>query len=77
MVASSAKKHLSAIDWAQSYQMQIVYIQHNNISAGTRTFKPGTKGVELWRMMLTIESIWLSCLKLCMMNCQKEKRNRM
>ena len=37
----------SAIDWAQSYQMQIVYIQHNNISAGTRTFKPGTKGAEL------------------------------
>ncbi|MBO5452130.1 MAG: isochorismatase family protein [Lachnospiraceae bacterium] len=32
----------SAIDWAQSYQMQIVYIQHNNISVGTRTFKPGT-----------------------------------
>ena len=29
-----------------------------------------------WWMMLTIESIWLSCLKLCMMNCQKEKRNR-
>ena len=37
----------SAIDWAQSHQMQIVYIQHNNISAGTRTFMPGTKGAAL------------------------------
>ena len=37
----------SAIDWAQSYQMQIVYIQHNNLTAGTRTFKPNTKGAEL------------------------------
>lgn len=36
-----------AIDWAVSQQMHIVYIQHNNITAGTRTFKPGTKGAEL------------------------------
>lgn len=28
-----------------------------------------------WWMMLTIESIWLSCLKLCMMNCQKDEMN--
>ena len=25
----------------------MVYIQHNNLSAGTRTFKPGTCGAEL------------------------------
>lgn len=37
----------SAIDWAQNLKMHIVYIQHNNITAGTRTFKPGTKGAEL------------------------------
>jgi len=36
-----------SIEWAQNQQMHIVYIQHNNISAGTRTFKPGTKGAEL------------------------------
>lgn len=36
-----------AIEWANSQQMQIVYIQHNNITAGTKTFKPGTKGAEL------------------------------
>jgi len=36
-----------AIAWAQSKQMHIVYIKHNNITAGTRTFKPGSKGEEL------------------------------
>jgi len=27
--------------------MQVVYIKHNNITAATRTFKPGTRGEEL------------------------------
>ena len=37
----------AAVLWAQSAGMHIVYIKHNNITAGTRTFKPGTKGAEL------------------------------
>ena len=37
----------AAIDWAAESGMEIVYIQHNNLSPGTRTFKPGTKGAEL------------------------------
>ena len=37
----------SAIGWAAESGMEVVYIQHNNLSAGTRTFKPGTKGAEL------------------------------
>ena len=36
----------SAVDWAMKQGMTIIYIQHNNLSAGTRTFKPGTKGAE-------------------------------
>ena len=36
-----------AIDWAVGEQMYVIYIQHNNLSAGTRTFKPGTHGAEL------------------------------
>ena len=36
-----------AIDWALEENMQIIYIKHNNLSAGTRTFKPDTKGAEL------------------------------
>ena len=37
----------AAIGWAAENGMEIVYIKHNNLSAGTRTFKPGTKGEEL------------------------------
>ena len=37
----------AAVEWALERGMEVVYIQHNNLSAGTRTFKPGTKGAEL------------------------------
>lgn len=37
----------AAVLWAKSADMHIVYIKHNNITAGTRTFKPDTKGAEL------------------------------
>ena len=37
----------AAIDWAVSQGMHVVYIKHNNITASTRTFKPGTRGEEL------------------------------
>ncbi|MDD2481986.1 MAG: cysteine hydrolase [Lutispora sp.] len=36
-----------AIDRAVQKDMFVVYIKHNNLSAGTRTFKPDTKGAEL------------------------------
>ena len=36
-----------AIDWADGNELYVVYIQHNNLSAGTRTFKSGTCGAEL------------------------------
>ena len=35
-----------AIDWAVKEGMEIVYIRHHNLSAGTRTFKPDTRGAE-------------------------------
>ena len=35
-----------AIDWAAANDMDVVYIRHNNLSAGTRTFKSGTRGAE-------------------------------
>ena len=37
----------AAVDWAVSEGMHVVYIKHNNITASTRTFKPGTCGEEL------------------------------
>ncbi|MGA9468333.1 MAG: isochorismatase family cysteine hydrolase [Exiguobacterium marinum] len=36
-----------AIDWAVAKKLHIVYIRHENLSAGTRTFKTGTRGAEL------------------------------
>jgi len=36
-----------AIDWAVSSNTHVVYIRHENLSDGTRTFKPGTRGSEL------------------------------
>ena len=37
----------AAIEWAVAEEMLVVYIKHNNVAAGTRTFKSGTKGEEL------------------------------
>lgn len=36
-----------AIDWAVNNDIHVVYIKHENLSAGTRTFKPNTHGAEL------------------------------
>ena len=36
-----------AVDWAVASDVHVVYIKHNNLSAGTRTFKPDTPGAEL------------------------------
>ena len=35
-----------AIDWAVNNNVHVVYIRHENLSAGTRTFKPDTRGAE-------------------------------
>lgn len=37
----------TAIDWAAAQGIPVVYIKHNNLSAGTRTFKADTRGEEL------------------------------
>ncbi|WP_044297875.1 cysteine hydrolase family protein [Robinsoniella peoriensis] len=36
-----------SIDWAVNNNIHVVYIRHENLSAGTRTFKPNTEGAEL------------------------------
>jgi nicotinamidase-related amidase len=36
-----------AIDWAVDNDIHVVYIRHYNLSEGTRTFKPNTRGSEL------------------------------
>jgi nicotinamidase-related amidase len=36
-----------AIDWAKENDIHVVYIRHYNLSDGTKTFKPNTRGSEL------------------------------
>jgi nicotinamidase-related amidase len=36
-----------AIDWAVNNDIHVVYIRHENLSDGTRTFKPNMHGAEL------------------------------
>jgi Amidases related to nicotinamidase len=36
-----------AIDWAVDNDIHVVYLRHENLSGGTRTFKPNTHGSEL------------------------------
>ncbi|MBN1777928.1 MAG: cysteine hydrolase [Clostridiales bacterium] len=36
-----------AVDWAVNSNIHVVYIRHENLSAGTKTFKPDTRGSEL------------------------------
>ncbi|EPE62347.1 isochorismatase family protein [Exiguobacterium sp. S17] len=37
----------TSIDWAVNHNIHVVYIKHENLSPGTRTFKTGTRGAEL------------------------------
>ena len=36
-----------AINWAVAHDIHVIYIRHENLSDGTRTFKPNTRGAEL------------------------------
>ena len=37
----------NVIGWATANNIHVIYIRHENLSAGTRTFKPNTIGSEL------------------------------
>ena len=48
-----------SIDWAVESEIHVVYIRHYNLSDGTRTFKPNTRGSELVSdMKLVSENIF-------------------
>ena len=46
----------AAIEWAVTEGMHIAYIKHNNTTTASRTFKPGSKGVELVSEMKVVSS---------------------
>jgi len=43
-----------AVDWAVDNGVHVVYIRHENLSAGTRTLKPNTRGAELVPELKTV-----------------------
>ena len=51
-----------AIDWATQNDIHVVYIRHENLSAGTRTFKPNTRGAELAPdLKMVSENVFTKC----------------
>ena len=51
-----------AIDWAVNNDVHVVYIRHEQLSAGTRTFIPNTFGAELVSdMKIVSENIFTKC----------------
>lgn len=51
-----------AIDWAVDNDIHVVYIKHENLSDGTRTFKPNTHGAELvLDMKMVSNNIFTKC----------------
>ena len=59
-----------AIDWAVQKGLCIIYIQHNNLSAGTRTFKPGTRGAELVPEMKVVSDHIFTKVKSSALTCE-------
>lgn len=50
----------AAVGWAVDHDIHVVYIKHNNLSDGTRTFKPDTRGAELGSdLKIASENIFL------------------
>lgn len=62
----------AAIDWSVAHDIPVVYIKHNNLSAGTRTFKPDKQTVKQakchakWRQVFKCKFVLLVfSLRLC------------
>ncbi|MCI1780016.1 MAG: isochorismatase family protein [Bacteroidales bacterium] len=51
-----------AIEWTVINDIHVVYIRHENLSDGTRTFKPNTRGAELVpEMKIVPKNIFTNC----------------
>mgnify|MGYP004690923661 CR=1 FL=1 len=60
----------AAIDWAAQKELWVIYIQHNNLSAGTKTFKPGTRGAELVPEMKVVSDHIFTKVKSSALTCE-------
>lgn len=60
-----------AIDWAVRVDRHVVYIKHENLSAGTRIFKPNTYGAELASDLRIVSENVFTKYKSNALSCQK------
>ena len=61
----------NAIEWAASNGLHVVYIKHENLSSGTRTFKHGTHGVELVSELKIVSNDIFTKYKSNMLSCKE------
>ena len=60
-----------AIDWAVNKNIDVVYIRHENLSAGTKTFKPDTVGAELASDLKVVSNYIFTKYKGNALSCQE------
>ena len=60
-----------AIDWAVKNHIHVIYIRHENLSTGTRTFKPDTYGAELVSDMKMVSENVFTKYKGNALSCEK------
>jgi nicotinamidase-related amidase len=66
-----------SIDWAVKNNIHVVYIRHENLSAGTRTFKPDTRGAELVSDWKIVYNYKVNVISDCITSYDKKKIDEM
>ncbi|MCI8413721.1 MAG: cysteine hydrolase [Clostridia bacterium] len=61
----------NAIEWAVENNIYVVYIRHENVSEGTRTFKHNTRGAELVPELKIVSNDIFTKYKGSVLSCEK------
>lgn len=60
----------NAIEWAVDNQIFVIYIKHENVSIGTRTFKRNTRGIELVSQLKIVSNNIFTKQKSSILSCE-------
>jgi len=60
-----------AVDWAVNNDIHVVYIRHESLSPGARTFKPNTRGAELVSDLKTVSKNIFTKYKANALTCEE------
>ncbi len=61
----------NAVDWAVDNNVYVIYIRHENVSAGTRTFKHDTYGAELVSELKIVSDCIFTKYKGSVLSCER------